>query len=161
MDADQGFSRIPSSGMRLGLHSMGPRPSTYDKDFDQKPSFTRLARGLDRKVTRLLHEFAAVDASASIKSLLDDMGDDAVPYLVNCSDYGLTPLHTAARRGSVASARYLVAAGAELETVTMDGQTVVELATFGRNRDFLDAIPELAEIQKERAAAIQAQWGGA
>jgi len=160
---DVGFGRTASGSSMYNFQKMGQQPTTMEmQDEDKRPSFTRLARGLDRKVTRLLHEFAAVDAAVSIKSLLDDMGEDAYPYMNTNSDFGMTPLHTAARRGALDSAKHLIEAGAELETVTMDGQTVVDLATFGRNRDFIEAIPLLYELQRRRKngiLGIQASFG--
>jgi ankyrin repeat protein len=53
----------------------------------------------------------------------------ASPHLVNA--HGLTPLHTAMQWGRVASARALVAAGADTRAVTRGGKTPLDLAKYG------------------------------
>jgi ankyrin repeat protein len=64
----------------------------------------------------------------------------ASPHLANA--HGLTPLHTAMQWGRVASARALVAAGADTRAVTRGGKTPLDLAKYGRTEaNFCDCCP--------------------
>ena len=69
-------------------------------------------------------------------------------------DYGgFTPLLFAAREGEVESARYLLAAGADVNDVAADGASALAIAAFSGQ-------PALAELLIEHGADLNAAGGG-
>jgi len=64
------------------------------------------------------------DNAADLAALLVDAGAP----LDSADDAGRTPLHAAARVGSVAVTRWLIANGADTKRVDHDGRTALELA---------------------------------
>lgn len=126
-DAEKDEAKLPrgTEEVRLLLHG-GANPNALNANDEDSPLHLALRNGLLEIAEALLA------AKADLNLKLRD---------------GTTPLHCAAKRGSVTTLRWLVSKGAQLTVVNAIRQGVLHIATLHSHTEFAEEVQEAAKRQ--------------